>query len=105
MKPAIRSGLADKDIQQALGYYADISAATSLGFLDALEHAVIHIQPHAGSGSPRYAHELGILQLRYWMLQGFPYALFYVEHHDHLDVIRLPHLEQDIPGSLRGDEV
>lgn len=103
MKPAIRSSLADKDIQQALAYYLEISAATALGFLDALEHAVGHIQSHPGSGSPRYAHELGIPQLRYWMLQGFPYALFYIEHHDHLDVIRFPHLEQDIPEGLRGE--
>lgn len=104
MKPAILSGLADGDIQQALVYYADISAETATRFVDALEHAVGHIQTHPGSGSPQYAHELGIPQLRYWMLQGFPYALFYIEHHDHLDVIRFPHLEQDIPESLRGDE-
>lgn len=104
MKPAILSGLADGDIQQALAYYADISAETATRFVDALEHAVGHIQPHPGSGSPPYAHELGIPQLRYWMLQGFPYALFYIEHHDHLDVIRFPHHEQDIPESLRGNE-
>jgi len=104
VKPAIRSGLADGDIRQALAYYLDISAATALRFLDALEHAVGQFQTHPGSGSPRYAHELGIPQLLYWMLQGFPYALFYIEHHDHPDVIRLPHPGQDIPESLRGDE-
>lgn len=100
MKPAIRSQLAEQDIQAALDHYLALSPGTALKFLDALEHASSHIETHPGSGSPRYAHELGIPQLRFWMLQGFPYALFYVEHGDHLDVIRLPHLQQDIPVTL-----
>lgn len=101
MRAAIRSTLADEDIQQALAHYLGISAATALQFLDALERALDHIQTHPASGSPRFAHELGIPQLRCWRLQGFPYALFYIEHRDHLDVIRFPHLQQDIPGSFR----
>ncbi|MGO1542580.1 MAG: type II toxin-antitoxin system RelE/ParE family toxin [Luteimonas sp.] len=103
MKPAIRSELADQDIQQALDHYLGISPNTALHFLDALEQAGARIQTHPGSGSPRYAHELGIPQLRFWMLHGFPYALFYIEHEDHLDVLRVPHLQQDIPVTLRGD--
>lgn len=104
MKPAIRSELADHDIRHALDRYLGISHAIALGFLDALEQASAHITTHPGSGSPRYAHALGIPQLRYWRLHGFPYALFYIEHHNHLDVIRLPHLQQDIPEKLREDE-
>ena len=103
MKPAIRSELAGRDIQRALDHYLTISTQTALRFLDALEHATDHIQTHPGSGSPRYAHALGIPQLRFWIVQGFPYAVFYMEHHDHLDVIRLPHLQQDIPETLRED--
>ena len=101
MKPAIRSLLAGQDIQAALNHYLSVSPEIALAFLDALEHASQHIETHPGSGSPRYAHELGIPQLRYWMMSGFPHALFYVEHADHLDVIRLPHLHQDIPDTLR----
>lgn len=101
MKSAIRSRVADEDIQRALACYLDLPAATASRFLEALEHVVDHIQTYPGSGAPRYAHELGIPQLRYWMLHGFPYALFYIEHHDHLDVIRFAHLEQDIPDNLR----
>lgn len=101
MKPAIRSRQAGQDIQQALDYYVGIRVQTARQFLDALEQAIAHIQSHPGSGSPRYAHELGIPQLRFWMLDGFPYAVFYIEHHDHLDVIRLPHLHQDIPETFR----
>ncbi len=104
MKPAFRSELAEQDIQRTLDHYAGISAATALKFLDALQAASRHIEAHPGSGSPRYAHELDIPQLRYWMLRGFPHALFYVEHDDHLDVIRFPHLQQDIPVSLRINE-
>ncbi len=101
MKPAFRSELAERDVQLTLEYYLGVSPAVALEFLDALQAASAHIEAHPGSGSPRYAHELGIPQLRFWMLHGFPHALFYVEHDDHLDVIRLPHLRQDIPVSLR----
>jgi len=101
VKPAIRSERAEQDIRLALAHYLDVSPATALQFLDALELASAHIEGHPGSGSPRYAHELAIPQLRYWMLNGYRYALFYVEHTDHLDVIRLAHLQQDIPASLR----
>ena len=103
MKPAIRSEQAEQDIQHALDYHLGVSTQTASRFLDALEQAAAHIQTHPGSGSPRYAHELAIPQLRFWLLHGFPYALFYIEHHDHLDVIRLPHLQQDIPESLRAN--
>lgn len=102
MKPAIRSQLAAQDIGQALDYYLAVAPATALKFVAALERASTHIETHPSSGSPRYAHELGIPQLRFWKLRGFPYALFYVEHDDHLDVIRCPHLQRDIPASLRG---
>ncbi|MCB1559728.1 MAG: type II toxin-antitoxin system RelE/ParE family toxin [Xanthomonadales bacterium] len=101
MKPAIRSERAEQDIRLTLAHYLDISPATALTFLDALERAADHIETHPGSGSPRYAHELAIPQLRYWMLDGYPHALFYIEHADHLDVIRFAHLQQDIPTSLR----
>lgn len=101
MKPAIRSERAEQDIRLALAYHLDVSPATALQFLDALEQASEHVETRPGSGSPRYAHELAIPQLRLWMLNAYPYALFYVEHADHLDVIRFAQMQQDIPASLR----
>lgn len=103
MKQAIRSLLAEQDIQDALDFHLAESPSAALGFLDALERATRHIEKHPASGSPRYAHELNIPALRFHALRRYPYALFYVEHGDHLDVIRCTHLNRDIPPVLRGD--
>lgn len=101
MKPAIRSALAEADIQSAIGFYQAEAAQVAASFIDELEHATRQIQAHPASGSPRYAHELNIPQLRFRPLRRFPYALFYVEHADHLDVIRCVHMSRDIPASLQ----
>ena len=101
MKSAIRSALAEADVQAALAYYLAEAGHMVDAFIDELERATRHIELHPATGSPRYAHELNIPQLRFWMLKRFPYALFYVEHGDHLDVIRFAHMSRDIPASLQ----
>lgn len=70
-------------------------------FVAALERATRHIESNPTSGSPRYALELGLPRLRHWPLRRFPYALFYVEHADHLDLIRCVHMSRDLPASLQ----
>ena len=70
-------------------------------FLDALEKAVTRIQRAPGTGSPRYAQELGLSGLRFWGLNKFPFSLFYIEQADHLWVIRLVHMSRDVPASLQ----
>ena len=104
MKPAIRSALAQADIDSALEYYSVEAAHAVDGFIDALEKATAHIERSPGTGSPRYAHGLNIPRLRFWSLTRYPYALFYIEHKDHLDVIRVVHLLRDIPATLQQEE-
>ncbi|HEY9545716.1 MAG TPA: type II toxin-antitoxin system RelE/ParE family toxin [Solimonas sp.] len=101
MKAAIRSALAETDIRAALAFYLEEAVTVAADFVDELEHAAQHIENHPASGSPRYARELNIPQLRFWPLRRFPYALFYIEHGDHLDVIRCVHLNRDIPACLQ----
>ncbi len=102
MKAVIRSALAQADIEAALDYYYLEAAHAVDGFIDALEQATAHLQRHVGIGSPRYAHELNILQLRYWPLKRYPYALFYIEHDDHVHVVRVVHMSRDIPATVQG---
>jgi toxin ParE1/3/4 len=52
------------------------------------------------SGSPRYAHQVGLADLRFWPLGRFPYLIFHVERVDHIDVWRVLHAQRDIPGWL-----
>jgi len=101
MKPAIRSARASADILSALEFYMTEAPHVATGFIAALEKAVGQIERQPGVGSPRYAHELDIPGLRHWGLSRFPYALFYLEHEDRLDVIRLVHMSRDIPASLQ----
>ena len=103
MKPAIRSALAAADIESAGEFYLAERIQVAEAFIHALERATRHIEAHPAIGSPRYAHELNIPQLRCWLLGRFPFALFYIEHADHLDVIRCVHMSRDIPASLRDD--
>ncbi len=66
-KALIQRTLALGDIEQAISHYLEQEVPTAaLGFVDALAHAYAHISKHPGTGSPRYAHELGIPELRCW---------------------------------------
>lgn len=104
MKPAIRSALAQADVDAALDTYIAEAPHMADSLVDELQKAVRHIERYPGTGSPRYAHELDIPRLRFWPLKRFPYALFYIEHADHLDVIRFVHMSRDIPVVLRVEE-
>jgi toxin ParE1/3/4 len=98
-KALIQRALALGDVEQAIAYYLEQEApSAALGFVDALEHAYAHIGKHPATGSPRYAHELGIPDLRSWALSKYPYLVFYVEKADHIDVWRVLHMKRDIPA-------
>ncbi|WP_454254755.1 type II toxin-antitoxin system RelE/ParE family toxin [Pseudomonas sp. Marseille-Q8238] len=102
-KPVIPRALATQDVDDAIAYYLDEQAdKAALGFIDSLERAYKQIGRHPTSGSPRYAHELDLPQLRSWPLQRYPYLVFYVEHAEHIDVWRMLHTTRDIPAWLLG---
>ncbi len=92
---------ADEDIFDASVYYADISNEVFDSFYRELAVAQAHIATFPSSGLTRYAHALKLANLRYWPLNRFPYALFYLEQDRQCSIIRLTHLSKDIPASLR----
>lgn len=75
-----------------------------MGFIDAVEQAFTHTGRHPGAGSPRYAHELNLPGLRCWPLKRYPYLVFYIERHDHVDVWRILHGQRDIPAWMQEPE-
>lgn len=100
-KPVIPRTLARQDVDEALNYYLGEEAEqAALGFIEALEQAYVHIGRHPATGSTRYAHELDLPELRSWALKSYPHVVFYVEHHDHIDVWRILHGMRDIPAWL-----
>jgi len=98
-KALVQRALALGDVDQAITHYLEQDAeAAALGFVNALEQAYAHISKHPATGSPRYALELSIPELRSWPLSKYPYLIFYVEQADHIDVWRVLHMKRDIPA-------
>jgi len=104
-KPVIPRSIADEDIRAAIDHYRDeADESVALDFIDRLQVAVDHIGRYPDSGSPRYAHELGLPGLRSWPLSGFPYLMFYMEGDDRNDLWRVLHAGRDIPAWMRDGE-
>lgn len=104
-KPVVPREQARRDVAQAIGSCLSQQAEpAALGFIAALEQAWGHIGRHPGTGSPRYAHELGLPGLRVWPLARYPQLVFYVERADHIDVWRVLHGQRDIAAWLREPE-
>jgi toxin ParE1/3/4 len=96
---------ARRDIDEAVAYYVSQHAAVSaLELLGRLEGALGFIARHPHAGSPRYAHILGLEDLRSWLLDVYPYLIFYVPRQDHIDVWRVLHGERDLPAWMRAEE-
>jgi toxin ParE1/3/4 len=101
-KPVVPREQANRDVDDAIAWYLSEGAeADALGLIDALEQAYTHIGDHPSAGSPRYAHELNLPDLRLWPLTHYPYLVFYVEQPDHIDVWRVLHGQRDIPAWMR----
>ena len=100
MKRVDRTNRSQLDTDSAFLYYLDQSAALATRFVDELEAALLHISKHPGMGSPRYKSELAIAGLRFWQFHRLPYSIFYIEHEDHIEVIRVLHQNSDILAKL-----
>jgi toxin ParE1/3/4 len=101
-KPVVPREQARRDVEDAIAYYLDEDAVSAAsGLVDALEAAYAHIARHPATGSPRYAHELGLPGLRSWPLTRYPYLIFYVEQPEFVDVWRVLHDQRDIPAWMQ----
>jgi toxin ParE1/3/4 len=99
VKGVVPRELANRDVEEAIDHYlVEATAKVALGFVDELEKAYAHIARHPASGSPRYAHQLGLADLRSWPLGRYPYLVFYIECDEHIDVWRVLHQQRDIPA-------
>jgi toxin ParE1/3/4 len=101
MKPVFRRATADADIQGAVDFYLVAADHMVDPFLTALRKALKHIEKNPGTGSPKYAHELNVPNLRFWPITRFPYLLLYIENDDFVDLVRVMHMSRDIPASLQ----
>jgi Plasmid stabilization system protein len=94
---------ADEDIDGAVSSYVDGGAReAALAFVDALENAKNLLGEHPSIGSPRFAVEADIPELRSLPLQRFPYVVLYTHDPDVVRVHRVLHTSRDIPVELMG---
>ncbi len=101
-KPVVLRERARRDIDEAIEHYLSESGpAVALKFIDALEDALRQIGERPASGSPRYAHELEIPDLRFRSIRRFPHLVFYVEREAEIDIWRVLHGAQDIPAWMQ----
>ncbi|MCP1197522.1 type II toxin-antitoxin system RelE/ParE family toxin [Acetobacter senegalensis] len=73
----VPSGQAERDVEQAVDYYA--AEAIAMSFITALHGAFTFIGDYPGAGSLRYAYELDLPGLRAHRVKDYPYLVFYLE--------------------------
>lgn len=101
MKTVLPRFAAERDIGRAFDYYWEQGGATLASRLLAeYDRALMHIARHPATGSGRYDTVIPIKGLRFWTLSKFPFAVFYVERADVIDVLRVLHQRADLPQHL-----
>ncbi len=102
-KPLRLREIARRDVDAAIAYYVDEAGdAVALRFIDGLENAYDRLCARPAAGSPHYGHILDLPGLRSILLRRFPYMVFYLEHHEHVEVWRVLHASRDIAAWLQG---
>jgi len=96
MKLIRRSEEAEKDVDGIVVYYSQQGLLLANHFIREYEASLRAIEKMPGTGSPRFAHELGIPELRAYSMNDCPYFVFYREHKDAIDIDRVLHMHRDI---------
>ena len=87
------------DLEESASYYEGEQAGLGDRFSDVVETAFIKIRETPGIGSKRYVALVPGLHMH--VLATFPFLIFYLEHIDHIEVVRLIHAKRDLPHELR----
>ena len=96
-----RRSAASRDIRLAAAFYVDRGGERlARRFADSVDTAIRRVARHPAAGSPRYEELTKIAGLRSRQLRQFPYLVFYIEHPDHIEVLRVLHAERDLMAEL-----
>lgn len=74
MKPIIIHTKAREELDNSVGYYEEQKAGLGLDFLSEVEQSISKIQQNSNIGAP-----YKIVALRRYVIQHFPYLIFYAE--------------------------
>jgi toxin ParE1/3/4 len=90
-----------RDMVDARAYYQQEAPHMVPEFARRVDEALLHLQSHPGTGSPRYGLQLGITDLRSWAVSQFPYIIFYRSAGTRIRVLRVLHQASQIPAHLQ----
>ncbi|GAB7523852.1 type II toxin-antitoxin system RelE/ParE family toxin [Paraburkholderia sp. 2C] len=105
-KPVIPTRMAEQDVEHEVTHYLvdEGSEQAALEFITEIEKAYGRLAKHPHVGSPRYAYELDIPDLRFWRLERYPHLIFYIERETHVEIWRVLNGKRDIPAWLTSDD-
>jgi toxin ParE1/3/4 len=90
---------ADADARRAMQFYAEqADTDLALHFVERLQRTYSAIAAAPDTGSPRWAHDLGIAGLRAMRLRGFPWLVFYIVVDNRIEILRVLDARSDIPA-------
>ena len=84
-------------------YYGKGGEALELRSIGAIDETFGLIADKPDIGSPRYAETLQRSGLCCFRVKRFPYLVFYIEHPDRIDMLRILHQRRDIPAIFQND--
>ncbi len=96
MKKVEFRSLAVEDLEGAVDFYLSEAPHVVERFETAVGEAVSLIARAPGVGSAGLAEVLDIEGLRFLVVDGFPYAIFYVEFGSEIRVLRILHQHRDL---------
>jgi len=103
-KPIRRRDLTVRDLRAVVLHYRNEGGPdVAARFIAATQAAFRAISARPGAGSPRYAEQLSLADLRHRPLAHFPYLIFYVERADHVEIWRVLHARRDIESVFRSE--
>lgn len=86
MKPVIIHSEAREELDSAIAYYEEQKAGLGLNFLSEVEEALGKIQQN-----PNLGESYKVFGLRRYVIQRFPFLIFYAEFQEFIWVVAIAH--------------
>lgn len=93
---------ARSDVGEALDWYlSEGGSDLATRLVRAIDELERSIALFPSMGSSRYAMRIRDGSLRFRKVDGFPYLIFYAEHDEGVQILRVLHESRDIPQHMR----
>lgn len=98
----LRRRKAAEDAEEIADHIAKDSLEAAVRFLENTESTLRDLAEFPGAGSRFESEHPGLENLRFRRVRGFPnHVIFYIEHNNAIEVVRILHGAQDLDSELR----